>query len=129
MQKLFGALLLSITLFACGGESGTKIDTGLALDSSLRSPGHNVRVMTWNTYIGADIGIVLTASTPAEIPALASQAFQELVATNFPERAIALAEEIRVTRPQLIGLQEMTLIRLQSPGDAIIGGTIPAEDV
>jgi hypothetical protein len=36
---------------------------------------------------------------------------------------------IERTRPHLIGLQEISLIRIQSPGDAVVGGTIPAETV
>jgi len=88
-----------------------------------------LRVMTRNIYIGADVDVVLSAQNPQEIPILAAQAFQELISTNFPERAISLAKEIALTRPDIIGLQEVNIIRLQSPGDAVIGGTIPAEFV
>lgn len=88
-----------------------------------------VRVMTRNIYIGADVDEVLSAQNPSDIPILAAQAFQELISTNFPERAIALAKEIAITKPDLIGLQEVNTIRLQSPGDAVYGGTTPAETV
>jgi len=88
-----------------------------------------VKVMTRNVYVGADVDVVLSAQNPEEIPILVAQAFQTLVATNFPERAVALVKEIATTQPHLIGLQEVALIRMQSPGDAVIGGTIPAEDV
>lgn len=88
-----------------------------------------VRAMTRNIYIGADVDVVLSAQNPADIPILAAQAFQELISTNFPERAIALAKEIAITKPDLIGLQEVNIIRLQSPGDAVYGGTTPAETV
>jgi len=90
---------------------------------------NSVRVMTRNIYIGTDVDVVLSAEDPSQIPILAAQAFQGLIATNFPERAISLVKEIAVTQPDLIGLQEVTLLRIQSPGDAVIGGTIPAEDV
>jgi endonuclease/exonuclease/phosphatase family metal-dependent hydrolase len=88
-----------------------------------------VRVMTRNIYIGTDVDIVLGADDPSQIPVLAAQAFQGLIATNFPDRAILLAKEIAITRPHLIGLQEVSLLRIQSPGDAVVGGTVPAEDV
>ncbi len=88
-----------------------------------------VRVMTRNIYIGTDVDVVLSASDPDSIPILAAQAFQTLLATNFPERAISLAREIALTKPDLIGLQEVSLLRIQDPGDAVTGGTVPAEEV
>lgn len=87
-----------------------------------------VTVMTRNVYVGADIDPLLEAS-PEEVPLLVAGAFQELLSTNFPERAEAFAREIAETNPDLIGLQEISLIQRQSPGDAVIGGTVPAEDV
>lgn len=88
-----------------------------------------LRVMTRNIYIGADVAMILSAETPEDIPVLVAQAYQQLLATNFPERAVSLANEVFLTRPDVIGLQEVTLIRYQSPGDAVYGGTEPAEDV
>ena len=63
------------------------------------------------------------------VPLLVAEAFQTLQETRFHERAEAFAREIATYRPHLVGLQEITLIRLQSPGDRVIGGTTPAEDV
>ena len=78
---------------------------------------------------GADVDVVLAAQSPEQVPVLVAQAFQTLLATNFHERAQALADEIKRNRPHLIGLQEVSLIRTQSPGDAVVGGTTPAETV
>src|SRR5262245_26311095 len=94
-----------------------------------RDPAAAIRVMTQNVYYGFDVGPLLAAQDPAEIPILAAQAFQQLVATDFAERAGAMADEIAQRRPHLIGLQEIALIRIQSPGDAVAGGTSPAETV
>ena len=108
------------------------VDDLQALDTegiTKRSYSKPIRVMTRNIYIGTDVDVVLGADDPSQIPTLAAQAFQGLIATNFPERAVSLAREIFFTRPDLIGLQEVSLIRLQSPGDAVTGGTVPAEDV
>ena len=88
-----------------------------------------ITVMTRNVYVGANVDCVLAAQDPTEIPVRVAQAFQMLQATNFYERAEALANEVFWTRPHLIGLQEISMIRTQSPGDAIAGGTTPAEDV
>lgn len=100
---------------ACGGGSDPN--------------GSPVVVMTQNVYYGFDVGPLLSSQNPEEIPVLAAQAFQQLVATNFPERAAAMAAEIDRKRPHLIGLQEVALIRTQSPGDAAVGGAVPAETV
>lgn len=99
----------------------------LALSSGKDSEG--LTVMTRNIYVGADVDVVLAAQSPEQVPVLVAQAFQTLLATNFHERAEALADEIKRNRPHLIGLQEVTLIRTQSPGDAVVGGTTPAETV
>ncbi len=97
-----------------------------------REYGHgnrDLRVLTRNVYVGTDVDVVLAAQNPEDVPLLVAQAFQQLLATNFPERAGALAREIHRTKPHLVGLQEISTVRIQSPGDAIVGGTTPAEDV
>jgi endonuclease/exonuclease/phosphatase family metal-dependent hydrolase len=90
---------------------------------------HGLNVMTRNVYVGTDVDKVIAADSIQEIPFLVADAFQMLLLTNFPERAEALANEVAAARPHLIGLQEVSIIRTQSPGDAVIGGTIPAETV
>ncbi len=92
-----------------------------------RLPGA-VTAMTRNIYVGGDVDIVIGASDPNQIPILVAQVFQQVQSTNFPERAVSLAREIAWTQPDVVGLQEVSLIRYQSPGDAVIGGTTPAVD-
>lgn len=88
--------------------------------------GH-VGVMTRNLYVGADIFRVFDASTPAEVPIVVAGILQTVFATDFPARSAALADEIGRYRPALVGLQEVSLIRVQSPGDFLIGNPQPAE--
>jgi hypothetical protein len=88
-----------------------------------------VTVMTRNIYVGTDVDVVLGATDPSEIPGLVAEAFAVLEFTDFPARAELLVNEIEAVQPHLIGLQEISLIRHQSPGDMVIGGTIPAEEV
>jgi endonuclease/exonuclease/phosphatase family metal-dependent hydrolase len=88
-----------------------------------------VSIMTRNIYVGTDVDLILQTQDPNEIPFVVAEVFQTLKATNFPERAQALAKEIYENQPHLIGLQEVSLIRIQSPGDAVFGGTTSAEDV
>jgi hypothetical protein len=94
-----------------------------------RTPVQGIRVMTQNVYYGFDVGPLMASENPEEIPLLAAQAFQELLSTRFDERAEAIADQIEREQPHLIGLQEVALIRIQSPGDAVLGGAAPAETV
>ncbi len=94
-----------------------------------RTPVQGIRVMTQNVYYGFDVGPLLASENPEEIPGLAAQAFQELLSTRFEERADAIADQIEREQPHLIGLQEVALIRIQSPGDAVLGGTDSAETI
>jgi endonuclease/exonuclease/phosphatase family metal-dependent hydrolase len=90
-------------------------------------------VMTRNLYLGADLGGVIEAATivdPAEqaaaFVAAATQLWADVQANDFRLRAAALADEISAAEPDLVGLQEAMLWRIQSPSDAITGGTTPA---
>lgn len=89
----------------------------------------SVEVVTQNLYTGADIFRILEAETPEDVPVVVAEILQTVLDTNFPERAEALADQIARTEPHLIGLQEVSLLRVQSPGDFLIGNPQPAEDV
>jgi endonuclease/exonuclease/phosphatase family metal-dependent hydrolase len=89
----------------------------------------DLKVMTQNLYFGFDVGPLLSSENPEEIPLLAAQALLQLQATKFPERAAAIADRIAAVKPHLVGLQEVALYRIQSPGDAVAGGTEPAVHV
>lgn len=91
----------------------------------------DIDIATINLYIGADFGPVLTLDP--DDPAY-GQKLIEGVATiygrirqsDFETRADALAREIVGRAPDLVALQEVALIRRQSPGDLIVGGSTPA---
>ncbi len=84
-------------------------------------------VMTRGLSTGVVLERVLEAPTPAELPARTAKAFEALHQADLATRARRLADELQYARPHLIGLQQVTEVRLQSPGDAIFGGTRPAE--
>jgi len=94
----------------------------------------DIEVATFNLYVGADF-VPLFTLDPSD-----PQYFNKLIAgvaavhgqilqSNFPVRAEALAEEIVRRDPDLVALQEVSLLRRQSPGDLIVGGTTLATDV
>lgn len=74
-----------------------------------------LRVMTRNLYLGADLAPVLAATSPQALVAAVTAAYANVQATNFPERADALADEIAESDPHLVGLQEAVLWRSQTP--------------
>jgi endonuclease/exonuclease/phosphatase family metal-dependent hydrolase len=74
-----------------------------------------LRVMTYNVYLGTDLGPILRATTDVEVLTAAFQAFAELQQTNFPERAGKIAAQIAAVRPDIVGLDEVALWSVSSP--------------
>ena len=89
-------------------------------------PRGEVTVLTRNLYVGSPLDAVLAAPSPAEIPARVAALWAAVQASNYPERAEALANEIQETEPDLVGLQEVALWRIQSPGDNRSANPTPA---
>lgn len=89
---------------------------------ALRVPG--VRVLTQNLYVGLDVFPVLGAA-PEEIPFVVASAFADFVANRPDDRMAALANEIALVQPHLVGLQEVVELFEQSPSDSIAGQTTP----
>lgn len=63
----------------------------------------HVDVMSQNLYIGADLERILAGEDPAAV-------LETVLSTNYPSRAAAIAQSIAVNQPDLVGLQEVTLI-------------------
>jgi hypothetical protein len=87
-----------------------------------------VTVMTRNADHGvlAELFAVSTAVDFNDLLLKVAAVYQAYVATDFHERAAALALEIEAIQPDLIGLQEAVLVRTQFPPD---GPATPAADV
>jgi len=98
---------------------------------SSTTDGPPIPVMTRNLYLGADLSPVFAAAAKGDGPGIVqttTDAWQDVKATNFPERAGALAGEIENSEPLLVGLQEVSLFRTGLP-DSITGTPTPAEHV
>lgn len=96
------------------------------VDSAMGEKPHDdradkrVTIMTRNLYLGADLTPAIAAilsGDPNNVPPAVSEVWANVVATDFPTRAKALADEIGDTRPDLVGLQEAVLWRSQDPSD------------
>jgi len=98
---------------------------------STAKDGPPIPVMTRNLYLGADLSPVFAAAAKGDGPGIVqatTTAWQDVKATNFPERAGALADEIEGSDPLLVGLQEVSLFRT-GPPDSITAAPTPAEHV
>jgi endonuclease/exonuclease/phosphatase family protein len=82
----------------------------------------SIKVMTRNQYIGADLSPLLLVDTPEEFLAAAEAILAQVAANNFPRRALGLAREVLLTRPDVIGLQEVGDLSLngQHPGPPFV---------
>ena len=80
------------------------------------APDREVTVMSRNLYLGADIIKAAGAPTPEAQAQAATALWHTVQQTNFPVRATAIAGEIERAKPDLIGLQEVSLWRTTPPG-------------
>jgi hypothetical protein len=100
-----------------------------------RKGGPTVTVMTRNLFLGADLSPAIQAASIPEAIDGAGTVWNELQSTKFPERAAPLAREIKRSKADLVGLQEVALWRKQVPSDggappiSPIPGAQPATDV
>jgi endonuclease/exonuclease/phosphatase family metal-dependent hydrolase len=86
-----------------------------------------LKVMTRNLYLGADLGPVLAVTSFEQLVQQVGIAWAKVQATDFPERAGALADEIAEFDPHVVGLQEVELWRSQIPGDGPISAATTVE--
>ena len=117
---LFGILL---SLSGCERIS----DPILPDDGTLET--EPLTVMTYNVYVGGSTDGLLAVENLLEVPQAVANMYSAVIASDFSSRAVAIAQSIKAYQPHLIGLQEISLIRRQSPGDRIAGGLVPAEEV
>ncbi len=95
-------------------------------DKDAREP---IRVMTQNLYVGADLMRIVNEEIPDLIPVRVAETLAMIKSTDFPARAQKIADQIGKTHPDVIGLQEVSLLRTQFPGDYLVGNPVAANDV
>jgi len=127
MRRLTLFALTAVALVGCTDATGVSPGgDALANRSTIATPeGAGLTVMTRNVFEGASFDPILLATDASQIPILAGQIWGEVLATNFDERAGTLAREIARNRPQLVGLQEIGIWRVQTGPDPMA----PATDV
>jgi len=117
-------IALGVVLFAATTGACKKDDGGLV------GPGLPITVFTHNLYLGSDTNALVTIPSPAAVPDETATMWAHVQASNFPERAKVLADQIVAAAPDLVALQEVTLYRQQIPSDYQPGDSVPnATDV
>lgn len=124
---------IKIALLFCGillSFSGCdRVATVTLPEGTSASGTQPLTVMTYNVYVGGSAEAILAVENLIQIPSAVADMYNNVIASDFPGRAAAIAKSIKTYQPHLIGLQEISLIRSQSPGDSVTGGTVPAEEV
>ena len=116
VPRMLVCAALALSAAACGeSESVAPVAAARVVgetnsDAAPRgAPG--ITALTWNVYLGADIGRVLAARTAEEAVVRATEEWGHVQATDFPARAGALARAIAAQRPHVVGLEELALYR------------------
>jgi endonuclease/exonuclease/phosphatase family metal-dependent hydrolase len=93
------------------------VATGLAavaaLPTAASAKSHTVKVMTRNLYLGADLTQGVQATSLQQLVDVAGGILSQVDQNKFPTRAKGLAAEIHKTRPDLVGLQEVSEYRTE----------------
>jgi len=138
LKFLFIALIvIGLVITGCEQQPSSPVSADMNTSGTItkidakRSHGPEMlTVMTRNMYVGGSVSKVLEgASDPSQIPLLVLEIFQEIIASEIYIRVHGMADEIAATNPHMIGLQEVSLIRYQTPGDFLTGQNTPADSV
>ena len=86
-----------------------------------------IKAMSRNLYLGASIFDVIDVAlaNPTQLPLAVAEFWQTVQTTDFETRAKAIAKEIKRYKPHIVGLQEVSLYRSQSPGDFLLDNFSP----
>ena len=83
----------------------------IALPAVAQASEKKLTVMTRNLYLGTGLDNVVGAADQNALVGAVTTDWFHVVATNYPARAQALADEIQAAKPDLVGLQEVSIWR------------------
>lgn len=123
-SRVIPAIVAVAALAACGdsitGPSDVaEFDGPATVAAQEMEAGSAVRltVMTRNLFVGTDVDRLIGITDPNQVPFLVADLWQLLLANQAEARMAAVAREIAAYRPHLVGLQEASTFRTQSPAD------------
>jgi len=116
MKRILTFLASVALVAACSDDPSGPSDLA-ANDQTADLAAMSLTVMTRNMYVGTDVDRVIETEDPNQIPFVVGELWQLFLANDYSERAAAMAAEIAESRPHIVGLQEVTLFREQTPAD------------
>jgi endonuclease/exonuclease/phosphatase family metal-dependent hydrolase len=99
---------------ACGDDILAPEETDLQAGVE-RAGSPEIGLMTWNLYVGSEIESIANAGSLEELVYLAGLEWAAVQATDFRERAEAIADAIVQRRPHAVALQEVSRFTLRAP--------------
>jgi endonuclease/exonuclease/phosphatase family metal-dependent hydrolase len=93
-----------------GGVGGL---LGAAARPPLGSATPGLTVMTRNLYLGVDLTRLFAARTEDDVRRITGELLADVRRRSFPARAEAIAREIEAHAPDVVGVQEATLVQVQ----------------
>lgn len=121
MRRLGDHVALVVSLTALVVALG-----GTALAPGAGAADARLTAMTWNLYVGAPFALDALPADPGSLAAAADSALASAEASDVPGRMDAVARRVAASRPDVIGLQELAVWRVQEPGDGFI---TPASEI
>jgi endonuclease/exonuclease/phosphatase family metal-dependent hydrolase len=128
------------TLFV--NRAGIVLAAGILLVSSWQSSAtgpalggkRSLDTMTVNLYVGGGTERILALDPTApgylsNLVVAVTGVYYEIAASDPHARLHGVAKAIAERKPDLVAVEEASLVRNQSPGDLLVGGTSPATNV
>jgi endonuclease/exonuclease/phosphatase family metal-dependent hydrolase len=111
MIKQLTSLILVLVLLATISGNTASAQTISQQETATVVPGWTGKfdVSTRNMYLGTDFSEIFAAPDTQTLLLEVAEAFAEVEASNVAARIHAIAHEIKTTKPDLIGLQEVAL--------------------
>lgn len=129
-SKFISSIKIALLLFGILlSLSGCERITDPMLPDTVTPDTESLTVMTYNVYIGSSVEPFFAIESPLQVPTEVATIYNNVIASDFPSRAVAIAKSIKTYQPHLVGLQEISLIRRQSPGDSIVNRMPDAEEI
>lgn len=117
-------IIVLAALAACGDAitgPGESHDVGgpAAAETELSDQvdAFQLTVMTRNLFVGTDVDQLIGITDPNQVPVVVAELWELLLANQAEARMAAVAREIAAYRPHLVGLQEASTFRTQTPAD------------
>ena len=127
-NKILAAFVCTLMSALAAAQTSTPNST-IGTTTLLANRDRVLKVMTRNLDTGSDFGFVVSATTPFDTIVGVTETLQEVLQSNIPERAQGIAAEIQAQKPDLVGLQEVTKLRIGpfgGPATTVVADQLPS---